>query len=120
MTKGIAMELRDYIEEGQKKAGSVRALAEIIGMHANSISDAKAGKRGLPLVCSYKLAELINARPAAVAAASALVTEKDESAREYLRPFVQMGRLSHPMIVGIVSVAIVIVQAANELASLTS
>lgn len=114
------MELRDYIEDGQKKAGSVRALAKIIGVRDHNISDAKAGRRGLPLVASYKLAELIDARPEAVAAASALVTEKDESAREYLRPFVQMGRLSHPMIAAIASVAIVIVQAANELASLTS
>ncbi len=115
------MELRDYIEEGEKIVGGRAELAKQIGLaHPNNLTDAKAGRRGLPLVACYKLAEIVKARPAAVAAASALVTEKDETAREYLRPFVQMGRLSHPMIVGIVSVAIVIVQAANELASLTS
>lgn len=114
------MDLRDYIEAGQKATGGVKQLAEKIAVLPNNITNAKRGERGLPLAACYKLAELINARPEAVAAASALVTEKDESTRAYLRPFVQMGRLSHPMIVGIVSVAIVIVQAANELASLTS
>lgn len=121
MTKGIAtMELRDYIEEGQKKAGGVKQLAATIGVATTSIPDAKAGRRGLPLVACYKLAELIDAKPESVAAASALVTEKDESAREYLRPFVQMGRLSHPIIAAFASTLIAIIQVANELASLTS
>lgn len=114
------MELSDYIEEGRKKEGSLALLAQKLGIRPQHLSNAKSGDRGLPLVACYKLAELINARPDAVAAASALVTEKDAGAREYLRPFVQMGRLSHPMIAAIATVAIVIVQAANELASLTS
>lgn len=114
------MELRDYIEAGERIAGSGKKLAELLGVIPQNLTNAKRSERGLPLVACYKLAELIDARPEAVAAASALVTEKDAGAREYLRPFVQMGRLSHPMIVGIVSVAIVIVQAANELAWLTS
>lgn len=114
------MELRDYIQAGEKIAGGGKLLAEKLGVFPQHISNAKKGERGLPLVACYKLAELINARPEAVAAASALVTEKDAGAREYLRPFVQMGRLSHPMIAAIATVAIVIVQAANELASLTS
>ncbi len=121
MTKGIdAMELRDYLEEGQRAAGSVKALAKIIGIHGNSIADAKAGRRGLPLVACYKLADLIDEKKESIAAASALVTEKDESAREYLRPFVQMGRLSHPLIAAFASTLIAIIQVANELASLTS
>lgn len=115
------MELRDYIEEGQKKAGTVRMLAKIIGMRDHNISDAKAGRRGLPLVACYKLAELIDARPEAVAAASALVTEKDEDARAYLRPFVQAGRvLQHLTVASVAAIPLALVTVVSELASLTS
>lgn len=97
------MELRDYIEQGEKAAGGRIALAETLGLpHANNITNAKSGQRGLPLAACYKLADLIGERRDAIAAASALVTEKDESVRNYLRPFVQMGRLAHPMIAPVV------------------
>lgn len=114
------MELIDYIREGEKAAGGGKKLAEMLGVIPQNLSNAKRGERGLPLIACYKLAELINARPAAVAAASALVTEKDENAREYLRPFVQMGRLSHPIIAAFACMTIAVIQVANELASLTS
>lgn len=85
----MGMELRDYIEAGEKAAGGVTALAVAIGVSRTNIPDAKKGNRGLPLAASYKLADMIGAPRDAVAAASALVTEKDEKVREYLRPFAQ-------------------------------
>ncbi|MBI4741527.1 MAG: hypothetical protein HY777_08305 [Betaproteobacteria bacterium] len=93
IARRINMELRDYIEDGQQKAGSIKELANILGIAANSLTDAKHSRRGLPLVSCYKLAELIEARPEAIAAASAIVTEKDEGALAYLHHFVQAGRL---------------------------
>lgn len=84
------MELRNYIEAGEAKIGGRTALATHLGLsHPNHLTDAKRGSRGLPLAACYKLADLIGAPRDAVAAASALVTEKDEGIRAYLRPFVQ-------------------------------
>lgn len=122
MTKGISMELREYIEAGEKIAGGRKELAAKLGLtQPNNLTDAKRGARGLPLVACYKLAELIDARPEAVAAASALVTEKDEGARDYLRPFVQAGKLIHHLtIAAVAAVPLAILTKANELAWLTS
>lgn len=83
------MEFRDYIEEGIAKCGTATALAKELGQDATVVRNAKAHRRGLPLAACYKLADLIGAPRDAVAAASALVTEKDEGIRAYLRPFVQ-------------------------------
>lgn len=98
------MELRDYIEEGETKVGGRAALTAFLGLpHPNNISNAKSGQRGLPLAACYKLADLIGVQRDAVAAASALVTEKDEGVRAYLRPFVQATRAAqHLAIAGIV------------------
>lgn len=97
------MELRDYIEEGEEKVGGRVALSLFLGLaHPNNISNAKSGQRGLPLAACYKLADLIGAKRDAVAAASALVTEKDEEIRAYLRPFAQVVRhVQHLMIAGL-------------------
>lgn len=113
------MELRDYIEAGEKKAGGRTELASRLGLtQPNNLTDAKHGRRGLPLVACYKLAELIEARPEAVAAASAMNTEKDEGVRAYLRPFVQAGKLAHPMLAFVASAVFVALEVTNQLASL--
>jgi len=97
------MELRDYIEEGEALVGSAKELSRHLGLaHATYITNAKGGQRGLPLAACYKLADLIGAKRDAVAAASALVTEKDEEVRAYLIPFVQAARFAqHLTIAGI-------------------
>lgn len=89
MTKGIDMELRDYIAMGEEAAGGNTKLALHLGIARNSVTNAKAHQRGLPLPVCFKLADLIGVPRDTVAAASALVTEKDEKVREYLRPFAQ-------------------------------
>ena len=83
------MELRDYIAEGIRITGTAAALGKRLGQPASVISNTKSHQRGLPLAACYKLADLIGVPRDAVAAASALVTEKDEGIRAYLRPFVQ-------------------------------
>lgn len=83
------MELRDYIEMGETRAGNALKLADFLGVARSSISDAKAGRRGLKTTACWKLAELIGVPETTVQAASELVTEKDEKVREYLRPFAQ-------------------------------
>ena len=75
--------LKDYIEAGLKLKGTGRALAALLGIGSNELSDAKALRRGLPNHACVKLATLINALPLSVIAASELATEKQEEKREF-------------------------------------
>jgi hypothetical protein len=116
------MELRDYIEEGEQKLGGRAALSSFLGLpHPNNISNAKSGQRGLPLAACYKLADLIGAQRDAVAAASALVTEKDEEIRAYLRPFVQATRhaqhLTIAIAAGVTAFSLVVENSASTIRS---
>lgn len=87
------MELREMIEKGERETGGTKQLALALGIARNSVTNAKAGQRGLPLPACFKLADLIGVPRDTVTAASALVTEKDEAIRAYLSPFAQnLGR----------------------------
>lgn len=82
------MELRDYIELGAKKAGSLTELGKMLDMSQPTISGAKAQKRPLTAKAVVQLAEFIDADLKAVIAANELVTEKDEKKRAFWHPFV--------------------------------
>ncbi|MDO8262136.1 MAG: hypothetical protein Q7T21_02815 [Gallionella sp.] len=82
------MELREMIENAAKITGDQTELAKMLGMPRNNLTDAKAGRRGLPEVACGKLAEIIGVDRWTVIAASALVTEKNPEKRAYLAPFV--------------------------------
>ena|ERR1035437_10098947 len=99
------MELRDYIEKGERITGSRAALCQALGLaHPSNLTNAKAGQRGLPLAACWKLAELISESRDAVTAASALITEKDEEVRNYLRPFVHAARHAQHLMIGALAV----------------
>lgn len=85
------MDLRNLIEAGSKKAGEQKALASFIDIPEKNLSDAKAGRRGLPDYACIRLANYLGIDPIKVIAASALVTEKNEERRKVFYPFV-MGR----------------------------
>ena len=97
------MEFRDYLIAGEQAAGGREELAAILKQQPNAITDAKAGRRGLPLVACWKLAELIGESKEAVTAASALNTEKDEEVRAYLRPFAQAARHAQHLTIAILA-----------------
>lgn len=78
------MELKNYIEAAEKKAGSQTELAKMLGISAGYLRNAKAKKSGLPDALCIKMAELINENPLHIIAASGLVTEKDEERRKIL------------------------------------
>ncbi|MDR3159966.1 MAG: helix-turn-helix transcriptional regulator [Zoogloeaceae bacterium] len=86
------MELRDYIEEGTRKASSQKALAEYLNVYASNIRDVNRGMRGLPNDTCIKLARLINVDPLEVIAASELVTEKKPEKRAFWLPFVEHAK----------------------------
>lgn len=83
------MELKEIIEKASEKIGSQKKLADHLGMRPQEITDAKNGRKGMPLVACGKLAEILEIDRWTVAAASDLVTEKNEEKRAYLLPFVR-------------------------------
>lgn len=77
------MELRDYIDAGAKKAGSVAALARLLGLIQQTMNEAKHHRRPLPLDAAIKLADYIMADRIAVISANELATEKKAEKREF-------------------------------------
>lgn len=86
------MELRDYIEEAAKKAGSLTELGLMLGISQPHMSSTRAQKRPLPVKAVVQLAEYIGADLKAVIAANELVTEKDEKKRAFWHPFVTTAK----------------------------
>ena len=76
------MDLKNYIETAEKKAGKQIELAKMLGISDAYIRMVKAGKRGFPDDICIQLADYIQADRLEVIAASNLVTEKDERKRK--------------------------------------
>jgi hypothetical protein len=83
------MQLLIYINKAEELTGSRKALALALKLNANQITDAKAGRNGLPGFACVKLAQLIGEDERRVIAASELVTEKNPERRAVWLPFVQ-------------------------------
>ena len=78
------MEMKNYIEQAEKKAGKQTELAKLLGISEGYIRMVKAGKRSLSNDVCIQLADYIRANRLEVIAASNLVTEKDEKKRRIL------------------------------------
>ena len=78
------MEMKNYIEQAEKKAGKQIELAKILDVSASYLRMVKAGKNGLSIDMCIVLADYIGADRLEVIAASNLVTEKDEKKRKIL------------------------------------
>lgn len=76
------MEMRDYVEKGEKKAGSQVKLAEYLKIQASTLGLVKQGKKSLATAHCIKLARYIDADEIKVIAASNLIIEKDEEKRK--------------------------------------
>lgn len=79
------MELREYIEIGAKKAGSLTALGKILGMSQPDMSHAKAHKIGITLAGSIRLADYIEVDRFEVIVANEMATEKKEEKQAFWR-----------------------------------
>lgn len=84
MSMGNAMELRNYIEEGIAKAGGTSALASILTVKPQQVTDTKSMRISLPVPACYALADLIEKNASEIIAASELVTEKKPERRALL------------------------------------
>lgn len=78
------MDLREYIEMGEKAAGNQVKLACYLEQNDSNMRKMKQHKRGLPDPMCIKLAHLIGVDPLHVIAASNLVTEKNSGRRKLL------------------------------------
>lgn len=78
------MEMRNYIETAEKKAGMQLELAKLLNISSSNLRSIKAGKRGMPVDACIILADYIGIDRLEVIAASNLVTEKDEKKRKIL------------------------------------
>lgn len=76
------MEMKKYIEMGEKKAGKQIELARILDVRDSTLRLVKSGNNGLPDAICIKLADYIEVNPLHVIAASNLVTEKNEERRK--------------------------------------
>lgn len=109
------MELREYIEAGSEKAGSLTALGWKLGVSQPNMSHAKAGRKPLPTSAIVQLAEFIGADLRAVIAANELVSEKDAAKRDFWKPYLQHAKAA--AIAGLVIVSIFFVTPPNADAS---
>lgn len=82
------MELNELIELGVRQKGSLIELANHLGVIRESLSAAKAHKRGLPADACMKLSKLIGVPFETVIGASELATERKEEKRAFWLPFV--------------------------------
>jgi hypothetical protein len=76
------MDIRTYIEMGEKRAGKQIELARVLGVRDSTLRLAKSGKVGLQDAVCIELADYIEVDRLEVIAASNLVTEKDEKRRK--------------------------------------
>ncbi len=83
------MDLRQMIESAAEHFAEQKELANALRVSPNALTDAKAGRRGLPTYACGKLGEILGIDRWTVVAASDLVTEKNPEKRAYLAPFVR-------------------------------
>jgi plasmid maintenance system antidote protein VapI len=76
------MEMRNYLEIAEKKAGKQIELAKMLEVSSSFIRMVKAGKKGLSDDMCIVLADFIDEDRLKVIAASNLVTVKDEKKRK--------------------------------------
>lgn len=100
------MQLREMIILAAQKVGNQEELAKVIGTSGKHLTEAKAGRRGLPAMACGKLAEILGIDRWTVIAASELVTEKNEEKRAYFSPFVLNSLASLATAVGAASLAL--------------
>ena len=78
------MDMKNYIEEAERRAGTQKKLSEILGITTRYINMAKNKERCLSVDTCIVLADYIKKDRLEVIAASNLATEKDEKKRRIL------------------------------------
>ena len=102
------MEMKNYIELAEKKAGSQTNLAKLLEITDRYVRQVKNGKQGFAVEICIQLADFIGADRLEVIAASNLVTEKDEKKRKILESCFSISRAANftitALFIGIVTI----------------
>ncbi len=102
------MEMKNYIELAEKKAGSQTNLAKLLEITDRYVRQVKNGKQGFAVEICIQLADFIGADRLEVIAASNLVTEKDEKKRKILESCFSISRAANftitALLIGIVTI----------------
>jgi hypothetical protein len=85
-------ELRDFIDRGTKKAGSLSALGLLLSQSQPNMSHFRAQRKPMPTDACVKLADYIGANLRDVIAANELVSEKKEEKRQFWRSFLDTAK----------------------------
>ena len=93
------MELRDYIEIGSEKAGSLTALGIYLGHGQGNMSHFKSGRTPLPIEDCVKLADYIDADRFDVIAAAKFASAKNEEKKNYWMQFVKAANAAIMIVV---------------------
>jgi transcriptional regulator with XRE-family HTH domain len=76
------MEMKKFIEMGEKKAGKQIELARYLNIRPSTLRIVKSGRTSLPVAVCIELARYINVDELEVIAASNLIIEKNEERRK--------------------------------------
>ena len=108
------MRLKNYIEIGAEKAGSLTSLGKLLDLSQPQISATKAGKRALPAMAVVKLADYIQEDVKNVIAANELITEKKEEKIRYWNSIMQ--KASGAMAMVLLAVTFIVTPTPSEAA----
>ena len=101
------MEMKNYIEKGERRAGKQIELARILGVRDTTLRLAKSGKKGLPDDVCITLADYIEEDPLKIIAASNLVTEKDERKRKIFESCFEKTNRAASFLIAVILTAVI-------------
>ena len=107
------MEMKKFIEMGEKKAGSQAKLAEIIDTRYTTLVAVKAGKKSLTTATCMLLAQYIGVEEVKVISASNLIIEKDEKRRKIFENYLKETDKAASFVVAALFLAVISITSPN-------
>lgn len=107
------MEMKKYIEMGEKKAGKQIELANFLDIQSSTLRLVKQGKKSLTNAVCIKLARYIEVDELEVIAASSLIIEKDEERRKIFESCFKKTSRAANFIVAALLLALVTITSPN-------
>lgn len=107
------MDLREILELAIAVKGDQKTLAAALSIHPQWITEAKAGRRGLPPAICVELAKICELPEITAIAVSELVTEKNPARRKIWAPFVEGTRRAAAWVAGVMT-ALIMTTASNN------
>lgn len=94
--------LVEVIEQGAKAAGDQKQLEAALDLARGTITEVKAGRRGLPVEACYKLVDMTGADLARLIAESEAITANPKKAEFWKKKLVEFEKLAACVLVGVI------------------